>query len=133
MGVVYHTNYLVWCEIGRTELIRSLGTRYADLEADGLHLAVAEATIRYRSPARYDDRVRVATRVEHVRSRLVTFGYELTRVEPGPAVRLATATTTLIALSPAGRTRRLPPELVRRLGREMDPAASSPRGASGGA
>lgn len=121
MGVVYHAHYLVWCEIGRTELIRSLGTSYARLEADGVRLAVAEADIRYLSPARYDDLVRVETRVEHVRSRTLSFGYELSRVEPGPVQRLATASTTLVALDARGEARRLPEGLVRRL---RDRAAS---------
>ncbi|MGH7504351.1 MAG: acyl-CoA thioesterase, partial [Longimicrobiales bacterium] len=79
MGVVYHTHYLVWCEIGRTDFIRQFGVRYADLERQGLFLAVAEATIRYTGAARYDDAIRVETWIEAVRSRTVTFGYAILR------------------------------------------------------
>lgn len=113
MGVVYHANYLVWCEIGRTELIRSLGTSYASLEAEGLRLAVADASVRYHSAARYDDRVRIETWVERAQSRAVTFGYEISRIEPAPAERLATATTKLVALDPEGAPRRMPPRIIR--------------------
>ena len=74
MGVVYHTNYLVWCEIGRTELIRALtGVSYAKLEEeDGVGLAVAELSIRYHGAARYDNMVRVRTTLTEARSRSVT-------------------------------------------------------------
>ena len=59
MGVVYHANYLAWCEVGRTEFIRAAGRSYAELEADCVMLAVSEMGIRFRAPARYDDVVRV--------------------------------------------------------------------------
>ncbi len=114
MGVVYHAHYLVWCEIGRTDYIRQLGLPYATLERDGLRLAVAEATVRYAAPARYDDIVHIHTRLERVQSRIVTFGYELLRMDPGAPVRIATAATRLIALDAGGGTRTLPEALVQR-------------------
>jgi acyl-CoA thioester hydrolase len=55
MGVVYHSRYLVWLDIARTEHLRRTGMRYADLERRGLRLAVGELRIRYRQPARYDE------------------------------------------------------------------------------
>ena len=58
-GVVYHSNYMVWMEVGRVELYRSLGLRYRDMERDGLLLAVAEINCRYISPAHYDDEVTI--------------------------------------------------------------------------
>jgi acyl-CoA thioester hydrolase len=67
MGVVYHTNYLIWCEIGRTDFIRTSGSTYADLERQGVLLAVSEASIRYHAAARYDDLIRVQTRLAAVR------------------------------------------------------------------
>ncbi|MEW5929851.1 MAG: thioesterase family protein [Gemmatimonadota bacterium] len=114
MGVVYHAHYLVWCDVGRTELIRRLGGRsYAELERDdGLFLAVADASLRYHAPARYDDLVRVETWVEEVRSRTVTFGYLVTRAEGEGPERLVTASTTLIALTRDGATQKLPADLV---------------------
>ena len=61
MGVVHHANYLLYCEVGRTDFLRSLGTSYADLEKEGVRLPVAEVTIRYHASARYDDHIRVET------------------------------------------------------------------------
>lgn len=115
MGVAYHTHYLVWCEVGRTDLIRSLGAPYAELERQGLRLAVVEAEVRYHAAARYDDVVRVEARVERVLSRTVTFRYEIWRAEPGPERRLATAMTRLIALDDDGAPRTMPAELLARL------------------
>lgn len=109
MGVVYHANYLAWCDMGRTELIRGLGRSYAELERDGLVLAVSDAALRYHAPARYDDRVRVETWVEEVRSRTVTFAYLISRVDgEGEPQRLVTARTVMIALTPAGATQKIP-------------------------
>ena len=107
MGVAYHANYLVWCEMGRTDLIRALGVPYAELEKRGHVLAVAEASVRYGAAAHYDDLLEVEAWVERVKSRTVTFGYEVRRLEPAPA-RLATASTTLVSLDRDGRPAALP-------------------------
>jgi len=117
MGVVYHTNYLVWCEIGRTELIRSLtGVSYAKLEEEGVLLAVAELSIRYHGAARYDNMIRVRTSLSDARSRSVTFEYVITNAETGD--RLATAKTVLISLRRDGRPVVMPEHLRMRLARE---------------
>lgn len=113
MGFVYHPNYLVWCEVGRTELLRELGYAYAAMERQGIRLAVAEASLRYARPATYDDRIRVVTRMHDVRSRTMTFHYDVYR-EGEDAELLATAVTTLIALDENGSPRRLPGELLER-------------------
>lgn len=97
MGVVYHSHYLVWCEIGRTDLIRALGMPYREMEERGIALAVAEAEIRYKSPARYDDMVRVSTVISAVASRTVTFDYVISNAETSEA--LATARTVLVSLN----------------------------------
>jgi acyl-CoA thioester hydrolase len=106
MGVAYHANYLVWCEVGRTDFIRRLGVSYAQMEEQGVRLAVADAQVRYHASARYDDVVRIETRLTSAQSRMVTFSYDLFRVA-GPGVetgeRLATASTLLISISPEGR------------------------------
>lgn len=112
MGVVYHANYLVWCDIGRTDLIRNLGTSYADLEKDGLLLAVADASVRYHASAKYDDVVEIVTTLERVQSRMLLFHYEIRRVEPAPVTRLATASTRLVALGRDGAPRTLPPDVL---------------------
>jgi acyl-CoA thioester hydrolase len=106
MGVVYHTNYLVWCEIGRTDFIRASGLTYAELERRGVLLAVAEATIRYHAAARYDDLIRVETTLAAVRSRAVTFDYLITNADT--AERLSSARTVLVSLDRRGRPTMLP-------------------------
>jgi acyl-CoA thioester hydrolase len=112
MGVVYHTHYLVWCEIARTDYIRQFGASYAQLEQNGLLLAVAEANIRYIASARYDDLITVECTLDRAQSRLLTFSYNIYRDEPRPRALLATAATRLIALTPEGSTRQLPAELL---------------------
>ncbi len=114
MGFVYHTHYLVWCEIARTDFIRNVDLSYAQLERQGWLLAVTEADIRFVAPGRYDDLVRVTCRIDRVQSRSITFSYEIERIEPAPVQRLSTATTRLIALDPSGAPRTLPPELLQR-------------------
>ena len=112
MGIVYHANYLPWCEIGRTELIRRLWRSYAALEAEGVMLAVTEATLRYHSPARYDDLVRVVTTLAQVRSRGVSFEYQIHRVDAEGTTRLVSARTDLVAIDRAGAPVRLPPHVI---------------------
>jgi acyl-CoA thioester hydrolase len=114
MGVVYHAHYLAWCEVGRTELIRRLWKSYARVEAeDGVLLAVTDATLRYHAPARYDDLVRVTATLEQLRSRSVTFGYRVERVEEdGSTARLVSATTVLTGIDRSGAPRKLPAPLV---------------------
>jgi acyl-CoA thioester hydrolase len=78
MGVVYYANYYVWMEIGRVELVRSLGVSYQAMEqTDGLLLSVVESQCRYVAPARYDDEIIVGTRIAEANSRLVTFEYDI--------------------------------------------------------
>lgn len=115
MGVVYHTNYLVWCEIGRTDFIRLTGSTYAQLEREGVRLAVSDASIRYHAPARYDEVVRVETRLGDVRSRAVTFDYVITNVETG--AKLASAKTVLVSVDGQGRPSKLSDEFRARLER----------------
>ena len=108
-GVVYHANYLVWCEIGRTDLIRQLGTSYADLERDGVGLAVIDASVRYHSAARYDDLIRIRTVLSDVRSRTVTFDYTIENASSG--LRLASARTTLATLNKEGKLVAMPAQI----------------------
>ena len=106
MGVVYHANYLVWCELGRTDLIRQLGKSYAEFEREGVRLAVSEATIRFKGSAKYDDPIRVYTTITDVRSRSVTFAYRIVRLDQSNT--LVSATTALIALDVSGRPVTMP-------------------------
>ncbi len=106
MGVVYHANYLVWMELGRSEYCRAIGLRYRDMELnDGLMLAVVDAHCRYLSPARYDDEIAVTTWIENANRRMVTFGY---RVQNEGAQLLATGETKHVFLGPGMRPAKLP-------------------------
>ncbi len=82
MGVVYHSNHLIWFEVGRVEFMRELGFSYRDLERDdGRFIAVAEVNCRYRAPVYYDEEVIVRTWLRTVRESVVVFDYELVRAE----------------------------------------------------
>ena len=113
MGVVYHSHYLVWFEVGRTDYIRRLGMPYAELERQGTRLAVSEANLRYHAPARYDDLVRVETTLTEIRSRTLSFTYRIVLAETG--VRLVSGATTLVSLDATGRPMALPPAFRSRL------------------
>ena len=77
MGIAHHANYLVWFEIGRTDLCRESGFEYSEIEARGYLLVVTEIGCRYRAPFRYDDEVLIRTRITEVASRSMKFVYEL--------------------------------------------------------
>ncbi len=77
MGIAHHSNYLVWFEIGRTDLCRATGVSYAEIERRGYLLVVTEMQCRYRIPFRYDDEVTIRTRVGLLASRAMKFEYEL--------------------------------------------------------
>jgi acyl-CoA thioester hydrolase len=79
MGVVYHSNYIIWFEVGRVELLRQLGYTYRDFEADGMHLPVVEVRCRYKASALYDDQIVICTRMDNVRGALIKFGYDVLR------------------------------------------------------
>ena len=84
MGVVYHSNYIIWFEVGRVEMLRSLGFTYSEMEKqDGTHIAVVEVRCRFKAPALYDDFIVVRTRLLNVRDSLLHFGYEILREADG--------------------------------------------------
>ncbi len=84
MGVVYHSNFVIWFEVGRVEMLRQLGFTYREMEKqDGTHIAVVDMRCRYKAPARYDDMVTIRTRLVNVRDSLLHFGYEVVREEDG--------------------------------------------------
>lgn len=109
MGVVYHARYLVWLDMARTEYLRAAGASYRELEERGYRLAVGEASLRYRHPARFDDLVRVRCWVRAIASRRVDFGYAVERL---PDERLlATAVVNLVALDRGMIPTRLPDDV----------------------
>ena len=82
MGVVYYANFFVWFEVGRVELLRQLGFDYKQMELeDDCHIAVVDASCRYKSPARYDDELLIETRVVAMRRSVLKFAYRVLRLE----------------------------------------------------
>ncbi|MEW5783847.1 MAG: thioesterase family protein [Bacillota bacterium] len=79
MGVVYHANYLVWFEVGRTELMRRLGMPYLEFEKNNLYLPVIKVSCDFKVPARYDDQVKVITWIENLQDVRLFFHYEIRR------------------------------------------------------
>ena len=113
MGVVYYGTYLRYLEAGRNEFIRARGLRYRDFEERfGLRLPVADASISYKLPARYDDLVAVETSLAELKRASVRFAYRIVRGDE----LLATGETVHACVDLEGRIRRLPAELVALLG-----------------
>jgi acyl-CoA thioester hydrolase len=80
MGVVYHANYFVWFEVGRVELMRALGIEYKRMEIDDdCHIVVVDVRCRYHASAKYDEVLRVRTRIAESRNRSIRFSYEIFR------------------------------------------------------
>lgn len=106
MGVVYHANYLVWFEVGRTDLLRAFGWTYREMEASGVRLPVLEAHCEYRRPARYDDELEILTQGRLLSPVRLEFTYEV-RLKADQRV-VATGYTRHAAVDLAGRPCRLP-------------------------
>src|SRR4051812_8389219 len=112
MGVVYYANYLVWFEVGRTDLLRESGGSYRQLENEGVGLPVIEAHCEYKQSARYDDEIEVRTTGTMLSPVRVEFTYQIVRPSADPT--LATGRAVHPALDSTGRPSRLP-ERVRGL------------------
>ena len=106
MGIVYYANYLVWFEVGRTDLLRHAGWSYREMEVEGFSLPVIEAHCEYKQPARYDDELEVRTGGDLLSPIRVQFTYDIVR--PVDEALLATGHTVHASLDRAGRPRRLP-------------------------
>ncbi len=112
MGVVYHSNHLIWFEVGRVELMRQMGFSYRDMERDdGRFIAVAEVKCRYRAPVYYDEEVVVRTKLKTVRESVIIFSYELARASTGAV--LAEGETTHIVTDSNMKVAALPEKYLR--------------------
>ena len=109
MRVVYYSHYFVWFEVGRCELLRSLGRSYRDFEATGFMLPVIEARCEYYRPARYDDELTIRTTGSLTSPARAQFTYEVHR--PSDSVVTATGCTVHAAVDGAGKPTRLPVEI----------------------
>jgi len=105
-GVVHHSIYPVWFEMGRTELLRANGLAYKDLEQSGVLFVVAELFIKYRRPAMYDEKLQLETHCSAVTAGKVKHSYKLTRCCDGTI--LAEGSSVLACVSAEGKVRRIP-------------------------
>jgi acyl-CoA thioester hydrolase len=105
-GVVHHSVYPVWFEMGRTELLRANGAAYKDLEEAGIFFVIAELHIKYREPARYDEKLQLTTSCSMVTAGRIEHSYELTRASDGAV--LAEGSSILACVSAEGKIRRVP-------------------------
>ena len=106
MGVVYYANYLVWFEMGRSEYCRQMGFKYLDLEELGYRLVVAEASCKYRQPARYDEVVTVRTSLDSLTRRSVVFRYQV--MDKGTGNTLVEGETKHLCVDVQGRSKTIP-------------------------
>jgi len=106
MGVAYYANYFVWFEVGRADLLRSLGWTYREMELAGVSLPVIEAHCKYHRPARYDDELEVRTEGRMLSPVRMEFTYQVVRRDDQSVA--ASGRTVHAALDPGGRPCRLP-------------------------
>jgi acyl-CoA thioester hydrolase len=104
MGLLHHSRYLQYFEMGRVELLRQLGINYADLERQGIFFAVVKVELRYKAPARYDEELSLTTRVTRQTHVRIDHAYELRRAE----TLLAEGTTTIACIDRQGELRQIP-------------------------
>jgi len=115
MGVVYHANYLVYMEEGRTRLMAELGSPYSELEASGWALVVRRVEMRHRAPARYDEELCVRTAVERLGGASVRFVYRIERAADGECLTEGMTELACVDRRDGGAKPALLPEEVRAL------------------
>jgi len=125
MGVAYYANFFVWFEIGRVELLRQMGFAYKEMEQqDDSYIVVAEAHCRYLRAARYDDLLRIRTRVAQARSRTIHFAYEILNDATGQL--LATGETAHVICDHNSRPKTLPEKYRKHFARAQPARTSAP-------
>ncbi len=110
MGVLHHSRYWVYFEMGRTELLRKQGISYADLEREGVFFVVAKCSARFKAPARYDEVLRLATRIVRMGAARIDHTYELKR--KSDSALLCSAETTLACVDREGRIIQIPESIA---------------------
>src|SRR5215212_9984892 len=108
MGYLHHSRFFQYFEIGRVELLRSMGHSYADLERQGIFFVVVKVECRYRAPARYDEELQLTTRVQRQTQVRIDHTYQLKRGD----TLLADAATTIACVGRDGQLREIPAFLV---------------------
>ena len=124
MGIVHHSNYLIWFEAGRSDLCRARGFSYKEMEeSDDALMVVAESYVRYKSPAFYEDLLHVRTRIAEIRSRSIRFIYEIVRISD--ATLIAEGETLHLVTDSSKRVKQIPEIYREKLLSEPLPAASA--------
>lgn len=108
MGVVHHSRFLQYFELGRVEMLRASGHSYARLEEQGVFFAVIKAEVRFRAPARFDDELSLTTRLLRQTTVRIDHGYELKRGQ----MLLAEGTTTIACVDAKGQLQQIPEYLA---------------------
>ena len=108
MGIVHHSHYVVWMEEGRSEYMRQRHLDYVAVERSGLSLAVTDVNVRYLAPAHYNERITVCTWIDSLRSRALTFGYEI--INADTRQRLVTGSVKLMLIDKQGNVHTFPDE-----------------------
>lgn len=129
MDFVYYGNAFTYFEVGRTEMLRSSGVPYRELEARGVYLPVTWTEARFRRPARYDDRLRIRTRLVSLGRVRMTFEYEIDR--ESDRVRIVEGASELVCTTREGKPRRLPQDVLE-AARPLLEASRFPRTGRGG-
>ena len=106
MGVLHHSRFWVYFEMGRTELLRQCGIAYRELESQGVFFVVAKVAARYMAPARYDDVLTLSTRITKMGAARIDHAYDLKR--KGDGMLLATAETTIACVDRSGQIIAIP-------------------------
>lgn len=114
MGIVYHTNYIRWFEIGRTEFFRNIGIAYRDVESKGFNLPLTQAYCHYHLPARYDDLVLLETNIDFVKRASMKFVHKIW--DEGHKSLLAEGYTIHACTDSSGKVIRIPAMITDRLG-----------------
>ena len=117
MGIVYHTNYIKWFEIGRTELLRSMGIVYAEMESQGYNLPLTEAYCHYLLPARYDQIIVVETEMEYLKRASMKFNYTISDEDKEKI--LVEGYTVHACTNNLGKIVRIPSFIVEKLNEQM--------------
>lgn len=121
MGIVYYANYLRWFETGRVEVMRRRGMAYRELTGKGIHLPVTQASVRYFSPARYDDLLAIHAEIRECKRASIAFGY---RIEREDGVLLADGETVHAFTDGDGKIVRIPELFFEKTGIRRQPSSS---------
>ncbi len=117
MGIVHHSAYIIWFEEGRSTFMRAIGFPYSRVEESGYYFTVTEVHARFLVPARYDERIRVETRIDELKSRGLTFAYRVLR--DADDTLLVEGYSRHVCIDHQGQVRRIPPHLMDVLQRAM--------------